>query len=511
MEQYRCTPSTRGPHQLEFTLEYPLSEGKGRKNRYWLDAYFFSPYQLNVTEEQCPRDEFFGNLTSYTRYKSYTLPLTSLCEENTLASPLQRIRKVIDSGEYTREAEATLLYELRVLANVVQGQVKGRQREIREALKDCSSRPEVTGEMVDSLLNDLTTISEGLRTLEPRLAIPNLSKEVKQSFQWCDELISLRIEKACIRLYKDLKTCGSLPDCQRRCSEEATRQEKDRLERNYAAVIDPDHRTPRDGELFLYREHQLKKWAESVMYMNTAESKSPYRLGHILFGLAAAVAMAFAVIASILAAEYFPPNSFNFAIFAVLAYIFKDRIKEGLRSVFMDWIPKMVADRIQHLVDPRTGKAVGKSRERLAFPDSNRVPAEIKRIRYSAINPFRRFTPPESVLHYQKDVLLKSRKMMRNHKRLTALNEVVRLDMRRWFYRMDKPETKLTWFEGENEAGVVANRVYHIGVVVRLSSERRDDTPSLFRYRIVAARDRILRVELVSASCLLIGNRFCLH
>jgi hypothetical protein len=80
------------------------------------------------------------------------------------------------------------------------------------------------------------------------------------------------------------------------------------------------------------------------MYMSSEQSRSVSRVGHVIAGVAAAVAMSFAVIATFLAGRLFAAYSIPWALLIVVSYIFKDRIKEVLRSILIRLVPRLIAD-----------------------------------------------------------------------------------------------------------------------------------------------------------------------
>jgi hypothetical protein len=92
----------------------------------------------------------------------------------------------------------------------------------------------------------------------------------------------------------------------------------------------------------------------------------------------------------------------------VLAYIFKDRIKELLRAFFIRYIPNLVSDRMEDLIDPAIGSKVGVSRARVRFCDALSAEADILRIRNQTTKPFRHVLKPENVIHFQKEIHLNS-------------------------------------------------------------------------------------------------------
>ena len=205
--------------------------------------------------------------------------------------------------------------------------------------------------------------------------------------------------------------------------------------------------------------------------------------------------MAFAVIATIFASQHFASNSIPWAVIIIVAYIVKDRIKELLRNGLIAFLPRVVADQINDLVDPASNTKVGFTRARVRFCSSHEVPDVVQQLRNLKENAITGMIPAEEVIHFSKYVRIDSQRFMKNHRRLEALADIMRLKLDAWLQNMDDPVNDLWRLAGKQLEKIPARRVYHMTLIVGLAEKGIDATPSYFRYRLVLTREGIVRIE----------------
>jgi hypothetical protein len=499
MEPTRRVVKTHGQRQLEVRLEYPIGPDRSGHSHHRLDLYVFTPHQLAITEARYSVGEFFGDLLSRTRHRVPGLRLTDLLDEHCALSPLVRLREHLSNWEKHRPSEQDVVYELKTLANIHHARAREGRHLVRDMLQRRSHPAAEAERAAAGILEELVRVREAFAELDEHFLRPGVSDQMKTAARFVDEFTSIHTERTAIRLYELLEPCAEAARATRdRCREVARSEREHRFAHSYPSCIEGGD--ARSRERFLFREHELKKWGESAMHMTVEESRAVRRVLQLAFGIAAAVAMGFAVVASVLANKWLQASTLYTALIAVIAYIFKDRMKEGLRSLFQRAVPRWIADRIRRVVDPRTGKTCGQSKERVGHIDQAALPSEVRRIRYLHTDRFRDLARKETVLHYSKSIRLDNRRLMAGHERLSALMEVLRLNMARWFERMDKSEQTLAYFDSDGELQhAEAQRTYHIALVLAFSHDAKE-APDLYRYRIVARREGILRVEEIDIS-----------
>jgi hypothetical protein len=500
MDPYQCAVKSHGLRELEMQLDYPLPRHRPGRVTYDLKLWLFSPAPLQVNADHFTAADFFQNLNSYTRYRTPGLSLASLVDPSCELSPLVRLRAELAKRERGEELdEERFRYELKTLVVVARVQVKLGRRNLRRKIAERAPTEELrTG--IDRLLTESDQLLQAFHELAQQVELPGVPEELQTEYRFADEALSLAVERAALVLGRELAAAALLPDLARRCRRTGADQSNRRERRGYPSVVRPNDAEA--NERFVFREHTLKKWAEAAMYMSTPESRTVRGLTQVLFGGAAAVAMGFALVMSLVAKDWFQAGGLYGALVIVIAYIFKDRIKEALRSLTLRLVPRWIADRIHRIVDPKGGRRCGRSKERAGYTTLEELPAAIRRLRLLHKEARRPRVQRESVLAYHKEITLDSRPLLAAHERLTAISEILRLNLAPWLARMDDPDETLLCYDAEADAvrEVRADRVYHLALILRLDTSGRDSgEPQLYRYRVVLKRSGILRVEEVSA------------
>ncbi len=492
-----CEVNTHGQRQLELQVKYPLTGDKEHK-RYQFDLFVFSPYQLDITRESYGVSRFLRDMKSYTRYSTYSIPLKKLSDHSCEISPIARIRGMLNDAEASSGIdEKAVIYELRIVASIYRRQLRDTRRILRNFIREDGLAADATGRLKE-FVADIDLFLRTFRALRPAFLDPSVSDLMRQALRWADEAISLGTEKTLFKLDDVFQERADLAEGCRVIEARLGREQEYRAELGYPTLVKRDD--PAANELFVYREGVLKKWTEGCMFMTTEHAKITAQFTHLLMGIAAGTAMAFAVVVTLFASRLFAMHSVPWIVLIVISYVAKDRIKEILRGIFAAYIPKLVADQVEELIDPAIGTRIGSSRARAIFSHPDKVPEGVRNLRNVDGNVFRSIIPLENVIHFHKDIDLDSGRLMRRHKRLESLTEIMRLKLDPWMANMDDPVNSLSFDDNGRHAKVEARRVYHLNLVVGLSEAGiAAESCPLFRYRLVLTRNGIVRIERMSS------------
>jgi hypothetical protein len=494
LADYDCRVTEHGQHQLELDIKYPVARDR-KMCKYELDLYIFTPAGLGLTRERYGVAQFLENLKSHTRHTPPRIPFASLVDPACEQSPLTRIRRrLASSGMSLDLGEERIYYEIRTLVNIHHAETRAVRAMLKAELASPAGAKSATTRL-KTFLNELDAFLASARDLHQRLLDSRIPDSLREAMRWADEAISLKTEKEIFRLH-DL--FASTPRGEEATSILAARlsaEDEYRTSAGYTTHAAPGADIA--NESFVYRESMLKKWAQAAMYMGVEKSKTVGRIAQAVAGIAAAAAMAFAVTAMFLTERLFASYSVPWAILIVIAYIFKDRIKETLRGFLMAALPRFVTDRTEKLVDPSADRTVGSTRERISFCRPQDVPKSVLFVRDIQSNSFRTILPPENVIHFQKVVRINSRSLMKYHTRLESITEILRLKLDSWLSEMDAPLENLSCVVDGKPKRVPTKRVYHVSLVLSLSSGGAANPPVRFKRRLILNRDGIVRTEKV--------------
>lgn len=491
MNEFSCRVTTHGQQQLELQLTCPLAWQR-RKVRYRISVYLFFPHQLQMTESRYGVKRFLQDLVSYTRFTTPVMSMRMLADKDNDKSPFVRIHRAFNQAKVGGDLdEQAVEFEIKSLVNMIQRQLKDGYRMIRQ-LAEAPGSPEDALVKTGALLQETDTVARLFRDeLRPRFLDPSVPAPLRKAIDWADESISLSIEKCLFRLYGLARKRAGLEPLLDQVAPRLPAEAAYRRDRGYPTVVDPA--SPDGNVTFLQQESMLKKWAQKTYYMTQEKMRSVQHLTTLLMAVAAMIAMVFAVLATFLAGRYFPQNSLAFALMLVIAYGFKDRIKETLRAVFLRVLPRLVSDRRNKLISP-IGKVIGSSSLHVVFSSPAQVPGDIRRLRNLADSADPALVPPEDVIEFHKQIGFEGARIKRMHSRLESVTEILRFYLGNWLQYMDDPREELWHCNGGGPAKVPAERVYPVRLLLNLEDPAAR-ARHLYGYTLYLSREGIVRIR----------------
>ncbi|AEV30705.1 hypothetical protein SpiGrapes_2955 [Sphaerochaeta pleomorpha str. Grapes] len=478
---------------LETKIILPIPESKSYERE--IHYYLFSPPQLYVNKTTYSETSMLHKFQCHGRYSSPEITLEELIDEDNEMSPLVVLKNYTASLEkdVTSIPERNVVHELQTVVNSLRHENKaclqdckdmvklGMVKDLRKTLEDWYVNINMLKDTVrDLLIHIRTKFSPDNRVL--------------LAFLWADEAISLLDEKEAIDLYMATSPLNAqfpviLPKLLSFSREEANYRVREQYQSG-----------SNNPETVQYRKAVLKKWTQSALYLVPEISRWPMRVSQILAGTAAAIAMAFATLAAIFAEKTFIKNSLQWALIVIIAYVFKDRIKEWLRSFFNAVLPKMMADEISSFLSPKTGARICTSRIKLNYLEFAEIPKEVKDIRRDNNNPFADMLPKEDVIHYVRNLIMHPYERKDNEQsqlpRENNFTLVTRIRLDDFLKEMDDPNDIV--FRMDPNADELdqlnSERVYHLHLVIRECSIK-DDIDLYSHYCIVLNKSGIVRIE----------------
>jgi len=478
-----CEVRNHSRRQLEIKTQFPIPVGK--RSKYTLDLFLFTPGQLNIDKKNYGLSQFFKDYKSNVRYSSPQIPLSGLVNSECKPSPLYRIdKKLKELNKYANLDEDYILYELRVLTNIYRLEIKSVTTLIIREICN-GNQMDVVSTRLLNYLSDIKLVLDKLRSLYLTFMTPGISEKLKTALSWADESMSMLTHNSLLKIYdytdsiQDIK--ASLVELVE--SEINYRNSKGFISSNESGRVN-------QGQTISYRESILKKWSQGALYMNLEKSKANKQVGHILSSIAASFAMAFAVAATFLAEKLFTNYSTPWILVAIMIYMFKDRIKDILKSIFFKFLPLFIADLISNLIDPASNKRVGKCKTMVRFCDFSSLPHDIASLRDRRKNPFKSILPAENIINCKKITIINNKELLKNHTRHNSITEITRLNVENWLKDMDDPTETLSTLENGKKIRIEGSRVYYMHLIVSVNNK-------LFHYRIVLNRVGIIKVELM--------------
>ena len=506
--------------QLEVQSAHPVT-GASDDERFDVELFLFIPRNVGVTAANYPRDEFYGDLTTYLRVD---LPAMSLDELVVGAeSPLVALGAQVDairagkSPVHRRDAaraagkdtslHAPTAVEVKLFGHTFTEAVRRRLDTLIGAVRALPDEPvarrwvllDEVDRFAESGRAALAALRRAGRALEPfRVAVPS----VLQTFRQTDEYSSLYLDGAFALLAQATLSTPALFDgtgfvgrLRQTLARHARAEAEYRAARGYLNFAGG---AAGATEYFAYRQSFLKKAVQQALYVDTRRLTTDRWLRNATGAVAASLAATWALVAQVPAqlSNLSPAAQTALVAMPVLAYAAKDRIKELTR----EWLIRrfLAFDTnseisVGSLAEAGLGAFSGSVRERVNFIDLPAVDADVRALRAASHTVFGADLASECVLRYHRRLTMRTDKQALPQPGL-SLRQIVRLNLRHFLTRLDEPQHPACHYAPGDDSFVQVDvpKVYHLNLVARVKSER---GVSSRRWRIIMNKDGIVRIE----------------
>ena len=335
----------------------------------------------------------------------------------------------------------------------------------------------------------------GSRLRETLAEAKKRADPVSTAAAWVDEDVSRLLETLMANLVLGLREAGAPAGVIEAAEQTAVGEARYRE----SAGLDGVGRVGMDElelEHLEFRRHVLKRFTSSVLWLSPEIRPAATWVLHMLYAVAASVAMGFAILATLWQGQQMTAQ-LGWVVAAVAAYAVKDRMKAMLQSTFSQVVARHFPDRRWQIRDRQRGVEIGEMDEQSGFMRFAELPADVLAVRRATRkHALEEEARPETVIFHKKEVELSRARVEESDPRFDALTEILRLDLRRWLHHTDDPKRDFTFADPTTGAigHATAPRVYNIAIVFRLSRE--DDTPGPWhRVRVVVTRKGIRRID----------------
>jgi hypothetical protein len=479
-----------------------------RKNDYRVEAYFFVPRSLGLNSYTYSKEQFYGDIQAYIRFKTPHVALSALIDTRNHDSPLNRIAEPLSDAQRdskTGKALDTLSYELRLLGCLVRANVRDRTAALTEHIaklrghvNDRSTLLEDVRHSVETLLVDIDTVMQRFRSFRPAFRDPVLPRWIREVYQYVDEYMSLIVETHLTALIEAVDSDGvreALADRREHVRASLMHERHHREGAGYTSVLKPDE----THDHFVYRHGLLKKFVMSVLFLEISKEKEGRPISELIASLSAGLAMLIATVLAIWAQGTYGLNTLPFVVALVASYILKDRIKDWFRQYFFSKMTRFLADYDVKIRDPESGEVLGRCREAFSFVDAKKVPPHVlARRHHDSSSTIEAESKPEVVMKYEKEVHLKGTKIGRDYKRLGDINDIIRFSVADFLVRTDDPVRSVRYYDGKSDkvVGVDCPKLYHLNIVWVLKAQGHEqDRASLERVRVILDKHGIRKIE----------------
>jgi len=500
----KITMHDRHRFEIKLDLELPASS----HTVYELESYFFVPRALNIGPRTYTKEDFYNSNQRYIRFKTPKISLSKLCDPQLSTSPLNRLKANLSKILSGTKDPAFVDYayeDFKLLGCVIRGEVRDHVKLFMAGLETYTpqagehGKRMFVGEGLENFLTDLKYLLSQINSLKSEVADPAVPVKLRETFKFLDEYLSLILEEYLTLLLKALRenkaAMASFKNVEEELSTLVVSQSRYRAAMDYPSVLKEGD----NNEVLIYRRGVLKKFISSVLYLKTELDESQ-TVTQVVFGLAAGLAMLFAVTATILAQNRYTMNSVPFVLVIVTSYIFKDRIKDWLKLVFSRNLTRWFSDRETKILDPESQNKIGVLKEAFTFMPETAVPPDISRIRkIDNITSIDEDGKPERVFKYKKDIVLYPEKILKMHALRKDLNDIMRINIQDFITQADDSSVDYSYIDPATGGirAIACARVYHVNMLIKyLYSDAQGQKKIHYdRIRIVLNKEGLVRLE----------------
>lgn len=509
----RRNPEVRAHHSIHdrlqmesnFTFDLrPRSSDESRRE-FLVDMYLYLPNSLGVNSSSFNNSSFFRHRTNYYRVRAPLYhSLRSIDPQDfTLESADKYFAGHLCSLERERLGDK-VVQDTKLFGNFLHTEFKkilrllsGKKKPVKEKNKAAISR------QLQQRTNLLWQFRE--RYVAPvRKELYLLDEEVTRSFKLTDEYLSYRLELTLLKAQEVLKNDSE-------AFRDFLAREMKYRKKNGILVLGEKEENPVPFEAYTYRLSLLKKYMGEALFLNTKSIKKDALYKNYAAAVGAGLAATVAGLAEHQRAQYYTgqDSSLRIAILigmAVLAYMFKDRVKDLSKEYFNTRLKQKLPDNfvaLSHTSYTAKGRSkirdLGTVSEYLRF--MTEVPADVAYLRTLNQKPTNDPERRESILHVGRKFTFELRS--KKHRKLfPLLKNVHRIDISPFLSKLDNPSMPISFVDELGEARTVqAPKVYHINAVLRYETRFGAGAETRYvdyeRVRLIINKNGIVRLERV--------------
>lgn len=479
----------RDKWQFELKSEFFPPDTK-EASSYLQEFYIFVPNALQINAETYSKEEFYKNQTNLIRYKTPEFTIKQLIDPEETRSPLNRVEKAVDLPNYPEIIED----ELKLLGNVFRSALR------KKVLKILRSK-EFNNYELENFCKEIEEFRRVFFEKEKYVFKRIDKKNLKLDFAFIDEFLSNSIDYYLTNFLAEARKfalpLNALLD-QRICSiiiNENSHREK------ILRITEKKNEKKSSKEEILYRNGLLKKFVIDALLLTINRSSIQQKYGHYIGAISAAVAMLIYLMLFIWQGQVFLINSQPFIIVTVIAYVLKDRIKEGLKTLSYERALRWFSDYTTEIKSPDEKIILGELKESFTFVNEGTIPQDVITIRNRDIdNLLESPKRAEQILYIKKMVKMFPRKETKLERR-RALNIIFRFNIQDFVQKASDPFHNYIKLEPFNKQLIKTKlpKVYHVNVILKSSYKNLDGefVQKHKKFRIIIDKNGIKQILIV--------------
>lgn len=460
---------------IEFKVGFSGQESSA-VNDFAVNAWVFVPNSLDINPATYGKDSFYRDVKSNVRLITPDFSLSDIAQGDGI--PLRNLRNAFQTFPALTEYE----FHIKLFAAIFRSSLRESFLQLQQ-----NATPLQVKETVEHIRHTLAHY----RALEEQLFENATLGRAASIFHYADEYMSQLATVQAIKLLRQLQD-SEKPSHEDSCKPlVALIQEEYHYKKSlgYTSILEDNQRQNRDH---LARHSLLRKYIDSSLYLKKETTEDGTTAQQLSFGMAAGIAMLISMLIALPFQKYLGNYPTLIFIVLVVAYMFKDRIKE--------WFRKRFAYRLKSkYYDNKTtiqfkNEQVGWIKESVDFISDTKTPCQVLALRNRSDLEADNALFQEKIIFYRKKVHVDSC-TLRNHYeyRFSGINDILRLYVNNFTRKMDDPEIATDAIAAD---GTIQSfntlRVYNLHIVLQFSYLNQSEYRA---FNIALTRDGILSID----------------
>ena len=482
--------------ESKIDYKYTLEQNKKKKTSYLLETFFFFPKSLQINKDTYSREHFFSDLSDRIRFKTPQMSLERILDEKNALSPLNVIISKLDQIQERYSDPSiirTITRELRLLACIVKTSLRDANRFIIDNYQSINKKDELI-EYLKKEIACMQDLKEKIMFIGKKVVNTQIPLELRESYQYSDEYISLQIEKCLINTLAnfDKLLAQEMKDLMIKTIES---EQEYRVSINSRLVVTEGS----TNEDFSYMEGIVKKYLQGALYLKKKKKDPRSSSLQVFYSVAAGFAIFISLFLGFLILTNFEVNSLPFILGTVVIYVLKDRIKDIIKGYSQKAASFLFPDQRIDIIDGFYEEKIGESMEKVYFIDKEKIPPEIFKIRQSSnIYSIEIEGKPEECIIFRKKIVLFKKKIDELHTRRKDISNITRFNIKNFLrYTDDSSKNVLSWNNKTHQLSPIdVSKVYHMNIVMKLTTfhEKNEINTYYKKYRIIINQQGIKKV-----------------
>lgn len=467
---------------IEFKVGFSGSE-RDEADDFSVNTWIFIPYSLDINSATYSKEQFYHDVKSNIRLITPEYSLSVLCNKDSepyahLVQSIQQLR-ANDSTEQQTECA----FQIRMFAAIFKSSLREETKRLLHTVD--------SGSFQSACYAYLTNV-QGVLQLYRHCEKTNNS-ECAQVFTYADEYMSHLVDMQATKVLVHAKHDFSAPDSTL-CK---TLSDFLLAERNYKAEHGYSHLCideSKANQELVYRHSQLKKNIESPLYLKVDTTTDGAAVQQISFGMAAGIAMIISTLIALPFQKYLGNYPVLIFLILVIAYMFKDRIKELMRNQFAHRLKNKYFDH-KSTINCK-GEKIGWIKEGFDFISSQKIPNEVQQLRAGSSLEVDNALFGERTILYRKLVHIRNEKLQHNTYTFAGIHDILRMHIQTFTLKMDDPNITLDSIDSEgNLQKINTLRTYSFHIVLQFVHNEVNEYRC---FRIMATREGIISIEQIN-------------